>query len=247
MPASRCISVSMSPSARASAAICPASQSVGSRFSRAIWPNTRAQRLVWVSSASLRKSGIWQHSHSSRTRARPCASFRVSGSRASAASVSMSDASLPFTRPGPGGGAARLSSSASTPEKSRSLLRQQSTSSGSNVWPSTAATASSGSGRHWAVVPKVPSRMPRPARPAIWAISAAVSRRGRWPSNLPRPAKATWSTAMFRPMPMASVATRKSTSLSWYSATWALRVRGDSRPITTAHPPRRRRICSAMA
>ena len=32
---------------------------------------------------------------------------------------------------------------------------------------------------------------------------------------------------MFSPMPIASVATRKSTSFSWYSATWALRVRGD--------------------
>ena len=35
-----------------------------------------------------------------------------------------------------------------------------------------------------------------------------VSRRGRWPSNLARPAKATWSTSMLRPMPIASVATR---------------------------------------
>ena len=48
-------------------AIWPASQSVGSRPSRAMWPNTRAHRRVWVSSASLRKSGIWQASHSRRT------------------------------------------------------------------------------------------------------------------------------------------------------------------------------------
>ncbi len=48
-------------------------------------------------------------------------------------------------------------------------------------------------------------------------------------------------------MPIASVATRKSTSRFWYSATCALRVRGDSRPITTAQPPRRRRTASAMA
>ncbi len=46
---------------------------------------------------------------------------------------------------------------------------------------------------------------------------------------------------------MASVATRKSTSLSWYSFTCALRVRGLRRPITTAQPPRRRRINSAIA
>ena len=44
-----------------------------------------------------------------------------------------------------------------------------------------------------AVVPKVPSLMWRPARPAICAISAAVRRRGPRPSNLTRPAKATWS------------------------------------------------------
>ena len=35
-------------------------------------------------------------------------------------------------------------------------------------------------------------------------------------------------------MPMASVATRKSTSFSWYSATCALRVRGDSRNAQVA-------------
>ena len=52
----------------------------------------------------------------------------------------------------------------------------------------------------------------------------------RRPSNLRRPAKATWSTSMLRPMPIASVATRKSTSPDWKSATWALRVRGLQRP-----------------
>ena len=46
---------------------------------------------------------------------------------------------------------------------------------------------------------------------------------------------------------MASVATRKSTSPDWNSSTWALRVRGLSEPITTAAPPRWRRISSAMA
>ncbi len=35
------------------------------------------------------------------------------------------------------------------------------------------------------------------------------------PSNLESPEKATWATSMFRPMPMASVATRKSTSPFW--------------------------------
>ena len=59
-----------------------------------------------------------------------------------------------------------------------------------------------------AVVPKVPSLMWRPARPAICAISAAARRRGARPSNFTSWAKATWSRSMLRPMPMASVATR---------------------------------------
>ena len=204
----------MSPSERASAPICAASQSVGRCWSRAMWPNTRAQSLVWVSSASLRKSGIWQASHSRRTIRRPCARRRMSGSRARAASVSRSAASLPLIRPGPGGGAISVASSASTCVRSRSLLRQHSWSSGSKLCASTAAATSSPSGWHCAVVPNVPSRMPRPARPAICATSAGVRRRGRWPSNLPIAANATWSTSMLRPMPIASVATRKSTSLA---------------------------------
>ena len=48
-------------------------------------------------------------------------------------------------------------------------MRQHSCSSASKLCASTAATTSSGSGGHSAVVPKVPSRMPRPARPAICA------------------------------------------------------------------------------
>ena len=146
-PARRAISVSMSPSTRERLSIWPASQSVGSAPSFTTWPNTRAQRRVWVSSASLRKSGIWQASHSSRSRRRPSARRRISGSRASAPSVSRSEASLPRTSPGPGGAAFRLSSSPSRLEKSRSPLRQQSWSSDSKLCASTAATTSSGIGR----------------------------------------------------------------------------------------------------
>ena len=65
------------------------------------------------------------------------------------------------------------------------------------------------------------------------------------PSNLESSAKATWATSMLRPMPIASVATRCSTSPAWYMATWALRVRGDKAPSTTAAPPFWRRITSA--
>ena len=42
-------------------------------------------------------------------------------------------------------------------------------------------------------------------------------------------------------MPIASVATRWSTSPAWYSPTCALRVRGESAPKTSAAPPRSRR------
>ena len=108
----------MSPSVRSRAAIWPASQSVGKCPSLMTWPKTRAHNNVCVSSVSLRKSGIWQASHSSRTALRPDAISRISGSRDSATSVSWSDASLPLTRPALGGGAVRLSSSASMPEKS---------------------------------------------------------------------------------------------------------------------------------
>ena len=67
---------------------------------------------------------------------------------------------------------------------------------------------SGSSGGASAVVPKLPSFMWRPARPAICAISGAARRRGARPSNFTSLAKATWSTSMLRPMPMASVATR---------------------------------------
>ena len=62
---------------------------------------------------------------------------------------------------------------------------------------------------------KWPSRTWRPARPAIWPTSAGVSGRGPTPSNLVRPVKTTWSMSRFRPMPIASVATRWSTSPAW--------------------------------
>ena len=87
-PDSRCISVSISPSARSSPAICAASQSVGRWVSVATWPNTRAHSLAWVSSASLRKSGIWQASHSSRMPPPPAAPACGSPGRATAPSRS---------------------------------------------------------------------------------------------------------------------------------------------------------------
>ena len=57
-----------------------------------------------------------------------------------------------------------------------------------------------------------PSFMYRPARPAIWPISSGLKGRTVMPSNLSRAENATWSTSMLMPMPIASVAIRKSTS-----------------------------------
>src|SRR3546814_136064 len=61
-------------------------------------------------------------------------------------------------------------------------------------------------------VSHAPQKLPRVRqghqRAARCAISAGVSRRRRLPSNVPRPAKATWLTSMLSPMPIASVATR---------------------------------------
>ena len=48
-------------------------------------------------------------------------------------------------------------------------------------------------------------------------------------------------------MPMASVATRWSTSPAWYRPTCALRVRGDRAPKTSAAPPRSRRRRAATS
>ena len=55
------------------------------------------------------------------------------------------------------------------------------------------------------------------------------------PSEL-RLAKATWSTSMFNPMPMASVATGTSSSPDWKRLTWALRVRELSEPHDYRRP-----------
>ena len=185
MPARRCISVSRSPSVRSTPAIWLASQSVGQVVSRAMWPKTRAQRRAWVSSASLRKSGIWQASHSSRTRLRPCAScadvgfagqggegFQVGG-------VVAAHQARAWRRRGQAGEQGVDVAEVQVAVAPAELLQRVEA-----VGLDRGHASSSGIGGQSAVVPKVPSRMPRPARPAIWAISAAVRRRGRWPSML---------------------------------------------------------------
>ena len=110
-----------------------------------MWPKTRAQSRVAVVGelAEIRNlAGVPQQPH---LRGR-CASARISGSRASAASVSRSVASLPRTRPGPGGGAVRLSSSASTAEIEFAVAPAKLRPARSNPCASTAATTSSASG-----------------------------------------------------------------------------------------------------
>ena len=104
----------------------PASRSADARRV-AMWPNTRAQSRVCVSSASLRKSGIWQASHSRRDHAAVLARGGGSPARAPARRASPGPRRrCPSPGPGPGGGAIRVASSASTWLRSRSLLRQQS-------------------------------------------------------------------------------------------------------------------------
>ena len=61
------------------------------------------------------------------------------------------------------------------------------------------------------------------------------------------PVKTTVSMSRFSPMPIASVATRWSTSPAWYRPTCALRVRGESAPNTSAAPPRSRRSRAATS
>ena len=144
MPASRCISVSMSPSARSSAAIWPR-QPVGrqaacpARHGRT--PGRRGWHACRPPVCGNRGSG---RPPTAAARAlRPCASLRDFGIARQRRQRLQVGRVVARTRPGPGGGAVRLSSSGSTREKSRSLLRQHSTSSGSKLCASTAATTSS--------------------------------------------------------------------------------------------------------
>ena len=240
MPARRCISVSMSPSARASAAIWPAEPVGRAGACRGRHGRTRGRtggcgcrRPACGNPGSGRRPTA---AAPPRGRARRRADLRLARQRRQRFQVGWRR--CPCTRPGPRrrrGQAVeqRIDVGEIQVAVAPAELRPAARSCGPR--PRRRRRPAAAGSR--AVVPNVPSRMPRPARPAIWATSAAVSRRGRWPSNLDRPAKATWSTSMFRPMPIASVATRKSTSFSWYSATWALRVRG----LRAGPSPRRSR------
>ena len=132
----------------------------------------------------------------------------ISASRDKAISDRWSSASRTRISSGRFGRSSRVLSSRPGLSNRSAVFRHMIDFSVSNWWFSTALIVSASSPFRSPVVPKVPSVMWRPARPAIWAISVGRSRRGAWPSNLFSLAKATWSTSMFSPMPMASVATR---------------------------------------
>ena len=170
----RAISVSMSPSLRSRRATWPATQSVGSRPSgavrwRKIWPSSR----VWASLIILRKSGIWQTSQSSRTVAGPPMRRRISGSLPSWARACWSSASR--ARQQDRVGRAALQARQQARRRNGNRARCCATSGpamASKRWFSIASTISGASAPISAVVPKLPSFICRPARPAIWASSA---------------------------------------------------------------------------
>ena len=237
----------MSPSVRSMRLTRSASQSSGTR--------PQSCRKPWIAPSieacsdweMPRKSGIRHTSHRSFTPAGVVARRLTSRSSASALSATTSSASRARLSQSFSVRASSEAISASTEPKRRSELRHISRRSGAKRDSVMASTTSGSSGGASPVTPKVPGVVWRPARPAICASSFGIRCRIRRPSNLVVEEKATWRTSRLSPMPMASVATRKSTSPFWYIATWALRVRGLSAPMTTAAPPFWRRISSAMA
>ena len=165
---------------------------------------------VWVSVSTLRKSGIWQTSQSSRTAAGVASPAPRSRHRAPAAQREMvvgvahlhqARQRRPLLE--------AVEQQAATTAKSSSVLRHKPAAAARSCGsrPPRPISASSGArARRWCR--RCRRACAGPARPAICAISAGRSRRGRAAVELRSPAKATWSTSMLRPMPMASVATR---------------------------------------
>ena len=175
------------------------------------WRKILASSRVWASVSILRKSGIWQTSQSSRTRravGRHAPRSRIA--RRAISRARWSSARAPASAPVGAGARRGLRSSART-DRNRS----------SRVAPHASARQ-----RLEAVVLDRLDRLGvQPAQLGRWCRRCRRScggRRGRrsgrsrsgaagagaWPSNLCSSAKATWSTSMLSPMPMASVATR---------------------------------------
>ena len=168
----------------------------------------------------LRKSGVWATCHKSSNaglapelcKLSSPSKSSVSGSRLKSFKACWSSAAGARIRPARGAVFSKLNNKASKLEKSRLGLRQNKPFTGSNSCVSICSMSGSSKASKSPVTPKLPSWVWRPARPAICANSEALNWRCRRPSNFRLWAKATWSTSMFNPMPMASVATRKSTS-----------------------------------
>ena len=154
---------------------------------RKIWPSSRA----WASLITLRKSGIWQTSQSRRTVAGPPTRRRISGSwpscgqRLLVVRLARPDQDRVGRARAPGCASRRLDGMeieiAVAPHQRRRWHR-----SGGSRWPPPSRAPA---GPISAVVPKLPSFIWRPARPAIWASSAgaqAPRRRGRRTCSGPR-------------------------------------------------------------
>ena len=119
----------------------------------------RTQRLACSASVTLRKSGIWQTSQSSRVPATPRRRSRTSGMPASSFSVARSSASRARCRSGWSAGASRLAISDSGVAKSSAELRHCRRESGRKRWFSIASTTSGSSGGASPVTPNVPSEV----------------------------------------------------------------------------------------
>ena len=141
----------------------------------------------------------------------PSRARAISGSRASAASASMVVGLARPAQAGPGGGALEaLQQRRRAKRKSRSAVApDRARFSGSKRWSSIASTSSGSSGRQLAGGAEACRRScaaRRGRRSGRARPAAAGAARGR--RTCTRLAKATWSTSMLSPMPMASVATR---------------------------------------
>jgi len=102
---------------------------------------------------------------------------RASSSRVACSSTTMSSATGARVRPCSAGLAASEAWSAPSEEKSSAVLRHCSTFTASKPWLSSAWISSGSNAGQRPVVPNVPLRVARPARPAICANSAAPRRR----------------------------------------------------------------------
>ena len=155
-----------------------------------------------------RKSGIRHTSHNSETPGPFFARVVMSAFCDNVFRTIKSSASRALTKFSWVGDTSNESIRASIVPNFRSALRQSSFFKGVKRWSIIAFATPSSNGEASPVTPKVPSRIPRPARPAIWANSLGASGRIRRPSNLLSAEKAMWFTSRFSPIPIASVATR---------------------------------------